>query len=124
MKKIIVITVIVFLFFNKSFGKELKNPGDIMVDFESFSPANCDFQCYEIIDSNYQWPEFPEIFSEKWLDEKLLRQGKKYSDMVDSIYDTPKLISSIARACLTGDSKACVKIIDSVETVVKKDLFI
>ena len=122
MKKFFVVSILVFLFSGKSFGKELKNPGDIMVDFKSFSPAKCDFQCYEIIDSNFEWPEFPEIFSEKWLDENLLRQGKKYSDMVDSIYETPKLISSIARACLTGESKACVKIIDSVETVVKQDL--
>ena len=93
-----------------------------MVDFESFSPANCDYQCFENIDENYIWPDFPDSFSDNWLDENLLRQGKKYFDMQQWIYVTPKNIHSIARACLTGEKKACKKIISSTENVINKDL--
>ena len=122
MKKILVILVFSFFILSKTSARELKNPGDIMVDFESFSPANCDYQCFENIDENYIWPDFPDTFTDKWLDENLLRQGKKYFDMQQWIYDTPKKIHSIARACLTGEKKACKKIISSTENVINKDL--
>jgi len=122
MKKILVILVFSFFILSKTSARELKNPGDIMVDFESFSPANCDYQCFENIDENHIWPDFPDTFTDKWLDENLLRQGKKYFDMQQWIYDTPKNIHSIARACLTGEKKACKKIISSTENVINKDL--
>ena len=120
MKKILVL-IFLFLTFNISVAKELDNPGDVMVDFESFSAENCDFQCFENIDQKYIWPEFPSIFSKDWLDENLLREGKKYYDMKDWIYETPKIINSISRACLTGEKLACKKIIDSVEIIVEED---
>ena len=122
MKKVLFILAFSFLILCKVSAEGLKNPGDIMVDFESFAPENCDYQCFENIDENYIWPEFPDVFSNKWLDENLLRQGKKYYDMQQWIYDTPKNINSIARACLVGEKKACEKIISSTENVINKDL--
>ena len=47
MKKILVFLTLSFLILGKTSAEDLKNPGDIMVDFESFSPANCDYQCFE-----------------------------------------------------------------------------
>ena len=91
MKKFLLI-IFLFLSFNIPTAKGLENPGDVMIDFESFSAENCDFQCFDKLDKNYNWPKFPEIFSSEWLDENLLRQGKKYFDMKDWIYETPKII--------------------------------
>ena len=120
MKNILVFLILTLFYASNGLAKELKNPGDFMVDFETFSSENCDFQCFEINDNKYEWPEFPEIFSKKWLDKNLLRQGKYY-DMQERIYQIPIIINSISRACLTGENKACKKIIESVELIIEKD---
>ena len=90
MKKIFLILASSFLIFGKVYAEGLKNPGDIMVDFESFSQANCDYQCFEKIDESYILPDFPDTFTDKWLDENLLREGKKYFNMKQWIYEAPE----------------------------------
>ena len=120
MKKFLLI-IFLFLSFNIPTAKGLENPGDVMIDFESFSAENCDFQCFDKLDKNYNWPKFPEIFSSEWLDENLLRQGKKYFDMKDWIYETPKIINAISRACLIGETEACNAIITNTEKIIKDD---
>ena len=89
MKKLLAILAFSFLILSKVSAGDLKNPGDIMVDFESFSPANCDYQCFENIEKIILI-DFPDSFSTiGWM--KTFKTGKKYFDMQQWIYDTLKI---------------------------------
>ena len=59
MKKFLLI-IFLFLSFNIPTAKGLENPGDVMIDFESFSAENCDFQCFDKLDKNYNESIKPE----------------------------------------------------------------
>ena len=56
---------------------ELKNPGDVMVDFESFSLEECASECKEVPDK-LNFPPLPEEFSEKWTEQNVIGD-KKYN---------------------------------------------
>ena len=62
MKKYLVIFFI-FSLISSAESIELKNPGDVMVDFESFSFEECASECKEVPEK-LNFPPLPEEFSE------------------------------------------------------------
>ena len=67
MKKLLGILVLGLLVCNFGFTKDLKNPGDVMIDYEEISQniSKCDPSCRKKIPIA-KFPEYPQEFSKKW----------------------------------------------------------
>ena len=98
---------------------ELKNPGDVMVDFELFSLEECASECKEVPDK-FNFPSLPEEFSEEWVEQNVIGD-KKYNLYKDWVYAAGTNIDKLGIACLIGKKEACNLLINSTEKIIKED---
>ena len=123
MKKFLGIMVLGLLVCNFGFTKDLKNPGDVMIDYEGISQniSKCDPSCRKKIPIA-KFPEYPQEFSKKWKKENIIKEAGGYSNFKEHIYKTGHINIGLARACLIGKKSYCHELINGVENVVKNDL--
>ena len=118
MKKLLAIFLLISLITSAK-SMELKNPGDVLVDFEKFSIEECASECKHT-PNEFIFPPFPEEFSEEWKKENIIDLGG-YNNYKDWVYEAGSNINSIGIACLIGKKEACNVLITSVEKIVKND---
>ena len=111
-----------FLFFLISTAKsiELKNPGDVMVDFETFSIEECASECKNIPEK-FVFPPLPEALDEKWRKKNVIVINDKYTTYKEWVYKIGSDIQGLGLACLIGKKEACNVLITSVEKIIKND---
>ena len=118
MKKYLVIFFI-FSLISSAESIELKNPGDVMVDFESFSLEECASECKEVPDK-LNFPPLPEEFSDKWTEQNVIGD-KKYNLYKDWVYAAGTNLDKLGIACLIGKKEACNLLVNSTEKIIKED---
>ena len=118
MKKYLVIFFI-FSLISSAESSELKNPGDVMVDFESFSIEECASECKEVPDK-LNFPPLPAEFSDKWTEQNVIGD-KKYNLYKDWVYAAGTNLDKLGIACLVGKKETCNLLVNSTEKIIKED---
>jgi hypothetical protein len=98
---------------------ELKNPGDVMIDFETFSLEECASECKEVPEK-LNFPPLPEEFSDEWVKQNVIGD-KKYMLYRDWVYAAGTNLDKLGIACLIGKKEVCNLLINSTEKIIKKD---